>query len=253
MKGPRTGGTGAAVTPGAAPRVREGLRAADNPFTVIFIDPLAVPLVRWLARRPRVRPNHVTLAGLALGLLAGPLYAWGEAAWGNPWPGAVAFYLALLADCVDGKLAHFTGRTSAAGKRLENLADRGRVLSAWLGFWMLAALRGDLWLAAAAGGYALVPAVRALDRRRRGPQAPDPGRWLQARLRVPEALRRRRIGVWYGSWDRAALCFAVAPWLDDGAGPLALAAVLLDALQYAAGAWWMRRAGRDAWAGAVRG
>lgn len=238
---------------GAPVRVREGLRPADNPFTVLFIDPLAVPLVRRLARIPWVWPNHVTLAGLAVGLLTGPLYAWGEAAWGSPWPGAVAFYLALLADCVDGKLAHFTGRTSAAGKRLENLADRGRVLSAWLGFWALAALARDGWLAAAAAVYWLVPAWRVLDRRRRGAAAPDPGRWLAARLGVPAALRRRRIGVWYGSWDRTAVCFAVAPWLGRWAGPVAVAAIALDALQYVAGVWGMRRADPDAWAGAGRG
>lgn len=230
-------GTTAGALPGDGRHRRDaaGTRQEENPFTVFLIDPLALPLVSLLARARRVGPNHVTLAGMVLGLGAGPLYLFDGA-----WPGALAFYLALVADCVDGKLAHRTGRTSPRGQRLESLADRLRVLSAWIGLIALALRDGQAWLLAAMAGYVVVPAFRAAYRRLR-PGAADPGRWLAARLPVPQPMRRRRVGVWFGSWDRTAICFAVAPLLGAWAGPVALAAVAADALWVAAG--WLLMVG----------
>lgn len=235
-------------------RDRLGLRQEENPFTVFLIDPLAVPLAGLLARRPRVLPNHVTAAGMAVGAASGPLLFLGLAgpALGAApalralvWAGGLAFYVALLADCVDGKLAHRTGRASEGGRRLEALADRLRVLSAWAGLLTGGAFAGDVAAVAAMVMYVLVPLYRAARvriLRRAGRPAPDPGRYLGERLAVPAFLRRRRVGVWFGSWDRTAVCFALAPVLGPGlVGPVALLAVAADIAWVALGAWLLRR------------
>ena len=79
-------------------------------------------------------PNQVTILALVFGLSTGAFFAlaglyesWGLIA------GAIAFYLAFVFDCVDGKLARATGITSAKGQALDALADGGRRASASLG------------------------------------------------------------------------------------------------------------------------
>ncbi|MBX6351660.1 MAG: CDP-alcohol phosphatidyltransferase family protein [Clostridia bacterium] len=245
--------TGQEAGAGRHRRDRLGRREEENPFTVFLIDPVAVPLTGLLAARGRIRPNDVTSVGLALGLAAGPLLLLGLAGPASGAPelgvllpaGGVAFYLALVADCVDGKLAHRTGRTSEAGRRLEALADRLRVLSAWAGLLVGGLEAGDRAVAAAMVAYLAVPLYRALRARsaaRSGRVLPDPGRYLGDRLAVPPSLRRRRVGVWFGSWDRTAICFALAPVLGpELLGPVAAAAVAFDLAWVAAGAWLLRR------------
>jgi len=77
---------------------------------------IAAPLVgTW------VRPNHVTTAGLGLGLGAAALYATGSPAAANV--GAVAYVLSSIVDHVDGELARRTGTGSAFGRAYDRAAD----------------------------------------------------------------------------------------------------------------------------------
>ena len=76
-------------------------------------------LVGWLVDRG-VKPDHVTLAGLGITLLAAPLIAFG-------WllPGGVVFLLGSALDGLDGELArHDDGRASPFGGVLDSTADR---------------------------------------------------------------------------------------------------------------------------------
>lgn len=77
---------------------------------------IAAPLVGT-----RVRPNHVTTAGLGLGLGAAALYAVGSPAAANV--GAVAYVLSSIVDHVDGDLARRTGTGSAFGRAYDRAAD----------------------------------------------------------------------------------------------------------------------------------
>ncbi|HJR44521.1 MAG TPA: CDP-alcohol phosphatidyltransferase family protein [Actinomycetota bacterium] len=108
-----------------------GAKKRDYWFTVLLTDPLAVPLTNFLARRRLLTPNQVTIVSLLLGLSVGVFFAtaqrWGLVA------GGIAFYLAFVTDCVDGKLARATGITSAKGQALDALADGGRRASAIFG------------------------------------------------------------------------------------------------------------------------
>jgi len=114
-----------------------GAKKRDYWFTVLLTDPVAVPLTNFLAKRRLLSPNQVTMVSLVLGLSVGVFFATGER-WGLV-AGGIAFYLAFVTDCVDGKLARATGITSDKGEALDALADGGRRASASLGlgayFW----------------------------------------------------------------------------------------------------------------------
>ena len=64
-------------------------------------------------------PNQLTLAGLALNILAGWIYASGIL-----FVGGVVALLAGLGDLLDGPLARLTGKTSSFGAFLDSTVDR---------------------------------------------------------------------------------------------------------------------------------
>jgi phosphatidylglycerophosphate synthase len=108
-----------------------GSKKRDYWFTVLLTDPVALPLVRLLARRRWLSPDGVTAIALLLGLSVGVFFSTGER-WGLI-AGAIAFYFAFVFDCVDGKLARALQVTSPRGEALDHLADGGRRASAALG------------------------------------------------------------------------------------------------------------------------
>ena len=58
-----------------------GAKKRDYWFTVIFTDPVAVPITNVLAKRKLLTPNQVTILALLLGLSVGAFFATGER-WG---------------------------------------------------------------------------------------------------------------------------------------------------------------------------
>lgn len=105
---------------------RRACKERDSWWTVWFVDPIAVPLVRTIANRTSVTPNQLTVLVLLLGLLAAACFAWGT------WPlllaGALCYYLCFLVDSTDGKLARLTDQESMFGAWMDYLFDRFRVL-----------------------------------------------------------------------------------------------------------------------------
>jgi len=108
-----------------------GSKKRDYWFTVLLTDPVALPIVRLLTRRRWLSPDAVTVLALLLGLSVGAFFSTGQR-WGLI-AGAIAFYLAFVFDCVDGKLARALQVTSPRGEALDHLADGGRRASAALG------------------------------------------------------------------------------------------------------------------------
>lgn len=115
----------------AAPAAPPGAKKRDYWWTVLATDPVAVPLVGFLARRRWLTPDQVTVIALVSGLAVGVAFASGTRA--GLVIGGVLFYLAFLFDCIDGKLARALGVTSEKGEALDHLADGGRRASASLG------------------------------------------------------------------------------------------------------------------------
>ncbi|MEU3181021.1 MULTISPECIES: CDP-alcohol phosphatidyltransferase family protein [Streptomyces] len=100
----------------------------DAWWTVLLVDPVATPLVRWTAKYARwVTPNQITWAALFLGLGAAACFA--QADWMWLIIGAVLYHVSFILDCMDGKLARLTGRGSEFGGWLDYVFDRIRVLA----------------------------------------------------------------------------------------------------------------------------
>jgi phosphatidylglycerophosphate synthase len=76
---------------------------------------------RWVVGhcvRLNIRPNHVTLLGLFLAILAGVFFAYGHFGWG-----LVAGWLMTFLDTVDGKLARVTVTSSKFGHYFDHIID----------------------------------------------------------------------------------------------------------------------------------
>lgn len=181
-----------------------GAKKRDYWWTVLATDPVAVPLVRLLARRRWLTPDQVTYLGFVVGLSVGPVFAIG-----TRWAlvaGAILFYLAFLLDCVDGKLARALGVTSGRGDAIDNLADGGRRASASLGLivWLYRSAPAPdvLWGAA----YAVLAYYfkEMSGAQKKEPASKTGARWTQA-------LARRRLLPNPGMPDVQAIVFVIGP------------------------------------------
>ncbi|MDQ3986007.1 MAG: CDP-alcohol phosphatidyltransferase family protein [Actinomycetota bacterium] len=210
--------------PGAP--VPRGAKKLDYWWTVLFTDPIAVPLANLLVRRRWLTANQVSAVALVLGLSVGVVFAFGTRA--SLIAGGILFYLAFIVDCVDGKVARALNTTSRRGEALDKLADGGRRAAASIGLtlWLWRAETGSddsLWWAGDgvpenAFLWAVVYAVLAYyflevsgenETRRRSwsPEtdtAPSPREWSAA-------LARRRLLPNPGMPDVQALVFIIGP------------------------------------------
>ena len=183
-----------------------GAKKRDYWWTVLAVDPLAVPLTRLLAARRWLTPDGVTLVALLLGLPVGLAYASGTRA--GLVVGAVLFYLSFVFDCVDGKLARMLGSSSPRGKALDTLADSGRRASACIGLsvylWRApeVATRAVWW--AFLFGILSFYFMEISGAERAEPSTRIGSRWS-------EALARRRLLPTPGMPDVSALVFVIGP------------------------------------------
>ncbi|MBI4588058.1 MAG: CDP-alcohol phosphatidyltransferase family protein [Candidatus Rokubacteria bacterium] len=76
------------------------------------------PLARWLLAL-RLRPNHLTVCGLGVSLLASLSFARGRERWG-----AALLILSGLFDFFDGSLARLSGQVTPFGAFLDSVIDR---------------------------------------------------------------------------------------------------------------------------------
>lgn len=105
--------------------VRRTLKARDAWWTVLLVDPLATPVVRFLANHTRVTPNQLSFLAFLLGLGSAGAFLAADYRWLVL--GAVLFYLAFYVDCLDGKIARLKGTGSTWGQWLDFIFDRIRI------------------------------------------------------------------------------------------------------------------------------
>ncbi|MGY0057561.1 CDP-alcohol phosphatidyltransferase family protein [Streptomyces sp. LZ34] len=98
----------------------------DAWWTVMLVDPVATPLVRWTAMHTRVTPNQLTWGAFLVGLGSAACFAQGDWRW--LLLGALLYHVSFIFDCMDGKLARLTGTGSVFGAWLDFVFDRIRVL-----------------------------------------------------------------------------------------------------------------------------
>jgi phosphatidylglycerophosphate synthase len=121
-----------------------GAKKRDYWWTVLVIDPVAIPLARFVAARRLLTPDQVTWLSAVVALPIGVAFGWGSR-WGLI-AGAILFYLSFMLDCVDGKVARSLNAINPDGKSLDDIADGLRRASASLG------LTVYLWKAADPNG-----------------------------------------------------------------------------------------------------
>lgn len=158
---------GEATISGPAPLRTGKPREAQGLSNALVFHPAARVLARWLARTP-VSPNMVSIAGAAMVVAAGVLYARI-----GTLPAILAGFAIHLAwhvvDGADGDLARMTGRASPIGELVDGLCDYGGhiVLYLLLAASLYPAFGWAAWaLAVAAGGSRIVQSIYAESRRR---------------------------------------------------------------------------------------
>jgi phosphatidylglycerophosphate synthase len=182
-----------------------GAKHRDYWWTVIAVDPVALPLTRYLAARRTLTPDQVTIVSLVLGLPVGVAFATGTSA--GLIAGAVLFYLSFVFDCVDGKLARALDSSSARGRALDQLADGLRRASAAIGLgvylWRTDAPESDLlWLAVF--GILSFYFMEISGAQKGEPASGLAGRWS-------ETLGRRRLLPTPGMPDVSAIVYVFGP------------------------------------------
>ncbi|MEA2626343.1 MAG: hypothetical protein QOD06_2388 [Candidatus Binatota bacterium] len=118
----RTAPAGAAET--AESRLRAAIKTNDTWWPTLFSGPVANRLVRVLARRPGIHPNHVTVASMLLALAAAASFAVGT--YPALFSGALLVQGAFVLDCADGQLARYRGLVSPFGEILDRIFDRAK-------------------------------------------------------------------------------------------------------------------------------
>lgn len=140
-----------------AERNRRALKPRDFWWTVLVIDPIVMAVLPVVVRWRWATPTRISLAALLVG--AGSIVAF---ATGQPVVGALAFQARFALDCLDGKVARLTGRSSRWGGFVDLAGDmitigavyaaigawvgREGVAGAWMVLVLLPAFTAAIWL-----------------------------------------------------------------------------------------------------------
>ena len=120
-----------------------------------LLSPLSGPLSHW-----GVKPNHLTLVGMVLGIMAGTVLALGHLRWS-----ALILIFSGLCDTLDGSIARSTEQTTDFGAFLDSTLDRYSDMALYLGAMTLAFLSRNsslfFWSLLALIGAVMVSYTRA--------------------------------------------------------------------------------------------
>jgi phosphatidylglycerophosphate synthase len=112
-------------------RLRADTAASDGPLAHWIDRRISLRISRWLARHTRLRPNHITVVGTAVGLLAATLLGVG-----NYWTGVAGtllFLCATIIDGCDGEVARLTFTESDFGQKFDVTTDNIVHLAIFIG------------------------------------------------------------------------------------------------------------------------
>jgi phosphatidylglycerophosphate synthase len=124
------------------------VKATDGFFTTFFVSPYSKYIARWAARRG-LTPNQVTVASMAVGVVAAAAFATGSRL--GLVAGAVLLQAAFTLDCVDGQLARYTMTFTRFGAWLDSVLDRAKEYVVYAGLALGASRMGDpVWVLAGA-------------------------------------------------------------------------------------------------------
>lgn len=182
------------------------LKETDAWSTVLFADPLGIPLARLLSHTS-IHPNVVTIASL-VPALACTYFFWRGDSLSLLW-GALLFQLAWILDCTDGKLAKMTGKQTEFGTKLDPKVDFVRKLLTLAALtWGIYRQFGIIWLFVTLGGvmfhygiHFVIHHTPPRIRQKEIPQAPAEGRLI------------RRVEQLYTAYDEQFFILFLGPAL----------------------------------------
>ncbi len=102
----------------------------EEVIDLLIYRPLAFLLVISVYRT-RIRPDHLTLAAMVMGIIGGVFYASGTRA--GCIAGAVSYLLFNILDCSDGQLARVKKNGSSIGRLLDGIADYIAAIAVYFG------------------------------------------------------------------------------------------------------------------------
>ena len=111
--------------------LRAGSAATDGALARLIDRRISCRLSRVIVRHTRLRPNHVTMIGTAIGLAAAAFLAHGSYASGVL--GTLLFLAAAVVDGCDGEVERLTFRESAFGQKLDVTTDNVVHLAIFVG------------------------------------------------------------------------------------------------------------------------
>jgi phosphatidylglycerophosphate synthase len=102
-------------------RLRADTAVSDGPLAHWIDRRISLRISRWLARHTRLRPNHITVVGTTVGLLAAALLSMGT--YWTGLAGTLLFLCATIIDGCDGEVARLTFTESAFGQKFDVTTD----------------------------------------------------------------------------------------------------------------------------------
>ncbi|MFI5396682.1 MAG: CDP-alcohol phosphatidyltransferase family protein [Candidatus Binatia bacterium] len=102
-------------------RLRADSAASDGPLAHWIDRRISLRISRWLANHTRVRPNHITIVGTSIGLLAATILSVGTY-WAGV-AGTLLFLCATILDGCDGEVARLTFFDSPFGEKFDVITD----------------------------------------------------------------------------------------------------------------------------------
>lgn len=191
--------------------VKKIVKERDSWWTVLVIDPFATRATLFLANNTRVSPNVITAVSLLLSVLSSFLFFKGLL-----WQGALIYELSFLFDCIDGKLAQLTGRSSLKGIWLDMFADKIRLilntlaLALYSGKAMLALLFVSLYLWQQIEGLFYLSTGAVGEKR-----CEDVMEGKRLICKIREYFRRRRLILLPDLVEQDTFAFFIGPLLKD--------------------------------------
>ncbi len=102
-------------------RMRRDSKASDGPLAHWVDRRVSLRLSRWIVAHTGLRPNHITLIGTSIGLIASILLGVGSYATGIA--GTLLFLCATIIDGCDGEVARMKFLDSSFGQKLDVTTD----------------------------------------------------------------------------------------------------------------------------------
>jgi phosphatidylglycerophosphate synthase len=102
-------------------RLRADSAGSDGPLAHHVDRRVSLRISRWLVRQTQLRPNHITIIGTSVGLLAAAVLSLGTY-WSGV-AGTLLFLCATIIDGCDGEVARLTFQESSFGQKFDVITD----------------------------------------------------------------------------------------------------------------------------------